>query len=996
MFRFARTTKPLHIAMSWLMIILVALFYAGLASISLYMGYENDLKTANDIVQHISRELNGVFNAETRPIESAVVVLSETPLLTAKSHTERLAQINAMAAVLNKNQSATSVYAATKNGSFLMLRKLNTPADRATFTPPESAEFLMQSVNRDQGTAIGKFYFYDADLRLISTVDKPEYQFDPRTRPWYEQAMQVRYSGNAIETAPYIFASNQKIGITLATRNVNSAGVIGMDITLGALSRLVAKQQVTPSAELVVFNEAGNVLAYRDIKKVFKINQAGKREVVSVPELGVPAISEMFKGWKKQTRDDYAKAEIDYQMQVDGQEWYYRVEKMRDSGGQVLYLGVSAPKAELMKNSIRIRNLTFWASLVFMALMLPAVFFASKAVSRPIRELVKEANAIEHFDFTAPDQPHSKIAEVDDLGRAMDRMKHTLKRFLDISSALSAESNFHRLINIILREMISVTGATSGSLVLLSPDGKSVQPAARQLNGEIQDISTASSHALADVDTAPLEVKAVAEGKLQSVRISSSDPVYKIAYAKLFAALQVDQVHIIALPLRNRTSEVIGALTLSLKAPADERAEPISAALLAFIEALSGTAAIAIDNQKLVLDQKILFESIIKLVAGSIDAKSAYSGGHCQRVPELTKILARAACAQTEGPFADYSMTDDDWEALHIAGWLHDCGKLTTPEFVVDKSTKLETVYDRIHEVRMRFEVLKRDVEINALRKALAKLPPGLIDEEALNVEMQQSLTALDQDFSFVASCNAGGEFMAPDKIERLKAIAQRRWLRTLDNRLGISQEELMRKAGIPAEPLPAWENAISDKPEHIFPRPERESFDANNAWGFQLAVPDHLYNRGELYNLSVGRGTLTEEDRYKINEHIVQTIKMLDELPFPKHLRRVPEIAGSHHEKMDGTGYPRGQQQKEMSIEARMLAIADVFEALTAVDRPYKPGKTLSEAVKIMTFMARDRHIDAELFKLFLESGAYLEYAKKFMLPTQIDTVDVAAYVAA
>ena len=234
---------------------------------------------------------------------------------------------------------------------------------------------------------------------------------------------------------------------------------------------------------------------------------------------------------------------------------------------------------------------------------------------------------------------------------------------------------------------------------------------------------------------------------------------------------------------------------------------------------------------------------------------------------------------------------------------------------------------------------------------------------------------------------------MAPDQVERLKAIGQRHWLRTLDDRAGISQEEAMRKEAIAPEPLPCWEPLLADKPDHIFPRPERERVAVDNPWGFKITPPVNLYNRGEIYNLCVGRGTLTEEDRYKINEHIVQTIKMLAELPFPKHLRRVPEIAGGHHEKMDGTGYPRRMSRQEMSVEARMMAIADVFEALTAVDRPYKKGKTLSEAVKIMGFMKKDQHIDAELFALFLESGAYLEYAKRFMRPEQIDTVDIAAY---
>ena len=987
--------RPLHIALSVLMLAMMILFYAGLASITLYMGSQNDLKSARDIVQRVSRELTGVFNAETQPIESSINVLKATPLATGKHHEDRLAQIGAMAAALEKNPSSTSVYVGTENGSFVMLRKLDTTTDRATFKAPDGAAFLLQSVNRDRGEAVGKFQFYDAALTLTTTIEKPDYQFDPRTRPWYQLAVSAETAGKTIETAPYIFASNQKIGITLAVRSSGAGGVIGMDITLGSLSRLIGKQQVTPSAELVVFNGAGNVLAYRDVKRVFKTNASGTREVVTVPELAVPEISEMYARWKDQSRDG-AKTEPESAIEIGGKGHYFQVEKIRDSGGQSLYLGVSAPKAELMANSIRIRNLTFIASLVFMALMLPALYLASRMVSRPIRDLVQVASAIERFDFGGGDPVRSKIAEVDDLARAMTSMKNTLKRFLDISSALAAEGNFSRLLNIILRETISVAGATSGSLALVSSDGKSVQSAARQFNGKVQDVSTARSYAVADVDSALVEVRAVVEGCRQSVRISRSDPIQGSIYAHLFDVLGVDRAHIIALPLRNRAKEVIGAMSLSLVAPEDESAEPISAALLAFLEALSGTAAVALDNQKLVLDQKILFESIIKLVANSIDAKSTYSGGHCQRVPELAKMLARAACDQTGGPFAGYALTEDDWEALHIAGWLHDCGKLTTPAFVVDKATKLETIYDRIHEVRMRFEVLKRDAEIEVYLRALAALPAGQVDMGALRAELEEPLATLDEEFRFVATCNVGGEFMAPEKRERLKSIAQRRWLRTLSDRAGISQEELMRKDGIPDQPLPVWEALLSDKPEHILHRPERERLEAGNAWGFKITPPDNLYNRGELYNLAIGRGTLTDEDRYKINEHIVQTIKMLSGLPFPRHLKKVPEIAGGHHEKLDGSGYPRGLMKDEMSVEARMMAIADVFEALTAIDRPYKKGKTLSDAIKIMGFMKKDKHIDPDLFELFLKSGVYLDYAKRFMRPEQIDVVDVGAYLTA
>jgi len=328
---------------------------------------------------------------------------------------------------------------------------------------------------------------------------------------------------------------------------------------------------------------------------------------------------------------------------------------------------------------------------------------------------------------------------------------------------------------------------------------------------------------------------------------------------------------------------------------------------------------------------------------------------------------------------------------VHVAAWLHDCGKVTTPEYVVDKATKLETIYDRIHEIRTRFEVLKRDAEIAALRRIL-----GGESREAVEAELARDLAALDADFAFVASCNEGGEFMAPERLARLQRIAERTWLRTLDDRLGISHEERERKASAPIRPLPAQERLLADKPEHAITRSATEHIGADNPWGFRLETPALRYNRGELYNLSIGRGTLTAEDRHKINDHIVQTIVMLSQLPFPKHLQQVPEIAGGHHEKMDGTGYPKRLTGNEMSPLARMMAIADIFEALTAIDRPYKKGKTLSEAIAIMARMRDEQHIDADLFALFLRAGVYRDYAQRFMQPQYIDAVDIERFLGA
>ncbi|MBT7505268.1 MAG: diguanylate cyclase, partial [Rhodospirillales bacterium] len=259
-----------------------------------------------------------------------------------------------------------------------------------------------------------------------------------------------------------------------------------------------------------------------------------------------------------------------------------------------------------------------------------------------------------------------------------------------------------------------------------------------------------------------------------------------------------------------------------------------------------------------------------------------------------------------------------------------------------------------------------------------------------------ERIAKLDDDYAFVAECNVGGEFMAPERIDRIKEIAGITWMRTLDDRIGVSFEEEKRKERTPAPSLPVEENLLDDREDHVMYRESGEgnTYGDDNEFGFKLDVPEHRFNLGEVYNLCIARGTLTEEERFKINDHIVQTIIMLEQLPFPRHLKKVPEYAGGHHEKMDGTGYPKKLNRDQMTVPARMMAIADIFEALSAADRPYKAAKKLSDCIKIMSFMKKDAHIDGELFQLFLESGVYKEYSERFLQPEQVDEVDITPYL--
>jgi len=584
-------------------------------------------------------------------------------------------------------------------------------------------------------------------------------------------------------------------------------------------------------------------------------------------------------------------------------------------------------------------------------------------------------------------------------------LSNSLEKLIEIGLALSAEKDINSLMERILVEAQRLANSDAGTLYIRTDDDKlkfeimrtdSLGIAEGGTTGRVIPFPAQEMY----IDGEPNHKQVVCHAALtgETIRIDDAYATDEFdfsgtkAFDKSSKDMDFRSTSFLTVPLKNHQEHVIGVLQL-LNALDRDSGEviPFSEEIQPLIEALASQAAVAYENQQLMDAQVHLLDSFIELMATAVDAKSHYTGGHCVRVPELTEMLSEAACQEKDGPFADYDLNDDQRYELHIAAWLHDCGKVTTPEYVVDKASKLETITDRIHEIRMRFELVKREAIIDYQQALL----DGAGEKEKLKQELDLRLTKLDDDFAFIAECNLGGEFMAPDRIARVEEIAEIEWTRTLDDRLGVAHEELKRKERTPKAQLPIMEKLLANKEDHIIHHDSViHAADPNNPYGFKLTVPEHKYNLGEVYNLCIQKGTLTEEERFKINDHIVQTIVMLQQLPFPKHLEKVPEYAGGHHEKMDGTGYPKCLDKSAMTIPAKIMAIADIFEALTAADRPYKVPKTLSESIRIMGFMVKDSHIDDELFRLFLESGVYLEYAEEFLDPSQIDEVDVSQYL--
>ena len=959
---------PLHVHISTLFLILLLIVGAVMGGLGYTISRSILKSSANELSLRIGRETLREVRNLIGPAEMATRHLSLGGLPQAGSLEQRLAHLGFMREALNGSSELTSLYVGYGNGDFFLLRRL--AAEIADFPAPPETAYVVQSIDRAQTR--GRFIFLDKTLTRLHSEDRADYasSFDPRSRHWYQTA---RTASGQIKTPPYLFFTTGEVGTTIANQAGRSDAVVGADITLKTLDQALAQQKATPGMQIALANAAGQIIAHQDNAQMLRRSTGAQPVLASLAEAGIPVLAQLA----PLVRGIDGERSQHLVQQVGDELWHVALSPLALEGSDALVLITAIPDSELMAAAYTLmRHATIVMALVIL-LAIPITWALARAVSQPLRKLAGEVDAIRHFEFEKPISVESKVLEVSDLAQTIAVMKRTIRRFLDISQAVAAENSFDRLLPRLLTETISAADADAGVLYLVD-DEKLLPASALIADGGALPACAPAGDPAAD---SPLLKAALAARTACAARLTAAD-IGALGLADALRACGAS--HAIAVPLLNRQQNLVGAMVLL-------RHDESDAARLSFIGALSGSAAVSLEAKELIRAQKRLFEALIKLIAGAIDAKSAYTGGHCARVPEIAKMLAHAACAQTSGRYQDFRLGDDEWEALHVAAWLHDCGKVTTPEYVVDKATKLETLYDRIHEIRMRFEVIKRDQEIACLAAIVAGQPKA-----AAQAQLADALARLDDDFAFVATCNEGGEFMAPDRQQRLKAIAARTWRRTLDDRIGISHEEGERKSQTPPADLPAIEPLLADKPEHRIARQAADRIAEDPRWGFKMPLPELRYNQGELYNLSIARGTLADEERYKINEHIVQTLIMLSELPFPKHLREVPEIASGHHEKMDGTGYPRRLRGDQMSVLARMMTIADIFEALTAVDRPYKKGKTLSQAIKIMAQMKKDQHIDADLFDLFLRSGVHLDYARRFMRAEQIDAVDVAAYLDA
>ena len=912
-------------------------------------------EASEDSAQRISLIISERVRRIVDPADAIIRQLAFDPITAATTLPARMRRLPVLARVLEQNALLSAVFIGYPDGQFLLVRPLRHPVLRQRLEAPQAASFLVQSMSRERGAValVGRWGFYDASLRLLSSSVRPDYRYDPRSRPWYQEAQE---QNSQILTEPYLFFTTQEVGVTLSQPSEDGRAILGLDVALPDLGREIESLRLIPNTEIAVVDRDLRVLAYPDMAQVLdseggaqsprlrSLDSLGISSLLQVHRLGIqPGESQRF--------------------QINGREWLGQVQPLQSLRWRDLNILMAIPTSELMSGVEKNLQRQSWlaaSSILFMVLL---GALAGRRVGQSLSILAAQAEALARFDFRRFPRPRSYVREMRDLGQVMDGMSETIAKFLDITHHISAESRLDLMLSSVLYELVQTTHCSSGAVYLVTPDGAGLERVARFCKDPDDHVHFPDHLAMAHF--------------INHADVLDDDMNFQEEH--------VPPQHPLRVQLRTRDGQPLGVL--SLRYVSDYRQD--GANFRIFVEKLSGTLSIAIETRNLIEGQKRLFDAMIRLLADAIDAKSPYTGGHCERVPQLAERLMQRLCEAREGPFATVRMTEAEREEFRLGAWLHDCGKVTSPEHVIDKATKLETLYNRIHEVRMRFEVLWRDAQISYWQQRQAGL-----DADALGERLREQQARLQEEFAFVARCNVGGEAMADADVERLAAIGGQTWLRHFDCRLGLSAAELDRLGAAGSGPLPVTETLLADRPDQIVPwgerRPPVERGNPANHWGFNMVLPAHAAHLGELHNLSIRRGTLTEEDRFKINEHIVQTIIMLSSLPFPPHLARVPVIAGTHHEKIDGTGYPRGLMGEQLTLADRVMALADIFEALTAADRPYKPAKTLSESLAIMATMARQKHIDTEVFRFFLHSGVWREYAERFLSPLQRDDVDL------
>ena len=527
-----------------------------------------------------------------------------------------------------------------------------------------------------------------------------------------------------------------------------------------------------------------------------------------------------------------------------------------------------------------------------------------------------------------------------------------IRRLTKIGESLSSVTDLHQIFDMILEEAVAFTNADGATIYQVSEDKKYLD--FETLFNGTMGLRLGGARGVVGWPSIPLydenknpRLSNIVTNAFHLKRSLVFDDVYETTEFDVSGTKNADQSHnyrsksMLTIPLKNHEDEVLGVIQIINALDKKHNVVSFSQEHQTMVSSLASQASIALSNRQLIVDLENLLMEFMRSIAFGIERKSKYSGDHIMRVAQLTDMIAAKLNTADSGHFADLNFSENELKELSMAGWMHDVGKIITPAFIMDKSTKLETVMDRISLLKERFEKMELGLELMSIKLSPPDFEAFIKEHFPLAAEptLAGAYTWLQSSFQFIERLNKGKEFVPDSDIQRIDIIAA---------------------------------VCFSDNNKEYC-----------------------LITENELTNLHVRRGTLTQDETKQMSAHVSVTWEMLSKLSFPKKYKNVAFYAATHHEKLNGRGYPRGLSADDLPLQSRIIAVADIFEALTAADRPYKKAKTLAESLKILAFCVKDGDLDSDLLDFFLDSGLYLDYALKFMNPLQIDTVDIPALKA-
>ncbi|EKF73513.1 metal dependent phosphohydrolase [Alcanivorax hongdengensis A-11-3] len=1007
-----------------------------------YFNYQQALETAKAQYQATAEQAaSELEKLDLRASDVARTLTRQLPLITDTGQINRNTA-RWFADVLALNPAFYALYIGHDNGDFFELINLEAdPQARERLKAHADERWVIMSIRQRQD-ARQQSYRYLND-KLVTLRQRDVFAaYDPRTRPWYRGANSKR----VFKTPVYLFNNNLS-GKTYSLRLPGGDAVLGLDVALSSFTRTLVNMPVANGTELYLYDNNGALLASNQPR-----HQAGPLPSVTPLTLSDDEQALVSKLGPLRVSNELDWPPLDFA--IAGQPSGYTIDTLKlisqMTGLQFRFIngenwtGLMAlfqqGKIDLLQPVLPSRDNRQRGQLTEPLIQLPFAL-ASRADQDPytsLSQLQGKTLAVgENWSIIPAIRDSYPTIKLREYASTLDAMKAVVRGDADAvvdntivlqycrhqfflqalqisqsdtiglpdsqgSLSLMVHDDQPALLALLNRAIARIPADARQQLAqkwLLDPQSLNrltatlpypplLNPDTREGNlgqfnqDDVQhffytrSLGERGAMNFAAVISQPMITGAAADNALLAAGITALCMIILLPFAWLFAnpiVRPIKQLEAQSHHVRERRYDRVSRVPTRIT-----ETEKLADSLYQMAQAIG-------QHEK---QLEALMEAFIELIAEAIDGKSPYTGTHCARVPILGMMLGDAASLSSDGPFRDFSLDDDKKRReFRIAAWLHDCGKITTPEHIVDKGAKLETIYNRIHEIRTRFEVLWRDAQIDYLTACQAN--PHQQDE--LRQRWQQRQQQLQEDFAFIAAANQGSETMSEADKNRVREIGAHTWQRHFDDRLGLSPLQ-SRQLGPSTTELPVTETLLQDKPEHLLAHEHTTEYDPR--LGIRMQAPEWRANLGEVYNLTIERGTLTPEDRFKINEHIINTIRMLDSLPFPEDLAKVPQYASTHHERLDGKGYPRQLTAEQLEIPDRILAVADVFEALTAADRPYKDAKTLSESLAIMKAMVADGHIDGQVFALFLRSGVCLRYAQHYLSESQIDVQDLDAYL--